>query len=107
MSDDVEPVVRPRLGDYGYDLDDPGYRQALNAWTLRWFTYKHLPADLQVVTVKFAVLARELCDLMPSMPDELNRALLRLLESKDHAVRAWVHCGPHITGATTQEEADR
>lgn len=54
---------------------------------LRWFDYRHLPADLGVVSMQFHHLAHELVDRLPDSP-ELTVALRKLLEGKDAAVRA-------------------
>lgn len=54
---------------------------------LRFFKYDHLPEKLQTISKPFGDLARHLATtLAPSR--ELDKALDRLLESKDAAVRA-------------------
>lgn len=54
---------------------------------LRYFHYAHLPASLQVVSVKFFELA---CSILALLPRNAERsvALRKLLEAKDAAVRA-------------------
>lgn len=59
---------------------------------LQFFEYKHLPAHLQGVSMRFYTLAHSLCeDLsgygLPRNP-ERTVALRKLLEAKDAAVRA-------------------
>lgn len=52
---------------------------------LRPFTYDHLPAELQDISMMFAALANALVDRLPDDP-ELTTALRKLRESKDCAV---------------------
>lgn len=59
---------------------------------LKYFDYKHLPENLQIVSVKFYELACSLCALIERGP-ERTVALRKLLESKDAAVRAKIHPG--------------
>jgi hypothetical protein len=59
---------------------------------LRYFDYRHLPADLGVVSMQFHHLAHELADRLPDSP-ELTVALRKLLEGKDAAVRAALTAG--------------
>lgn len=54
---------------------------------LKYFSYKHLPDDLQTVSKKFNFLANVLEDTLPKGPEK-SVALRKLLESKDAAVRA-------------------
>lgn len=54
---------------------------------LRYFTYEHLPPDLQEVSWHFHELAHKLVEQLPSGP-ETSVALRKLLESKDAAVRS-------------------
>jgi hypothetical protein len=56
---------------------------------LRWFDYKHLPDDLQVVSRSFTHLAEQIVGGLPRSP-ERTVALRKLLESKDAAVRCAV-----------------
>ena len=53
----------------------------------RFFSYRHLPHDLQIVSQPFHQLAYLLAKELPRSP-ELSVALRKLLESKDAAVRA-------------------
>ena len=57
------------------------------AHTLKYFTYEHLPENLQKVSMPFCQLATELACLSPNNP-ETAVALRKLLEAKDAAVRA-------------------
>jgi len=54
---------------------------------LIFFKYEHLPEHLQAVSKPFGDLARKLADELPACR-ELDKALDRLLEAKDCAVRA-------------------
>lgn len=54
---------------------------------LRWFAFEHLPPRLQAVSRPFGELARKLAAELPRDP-ETDKALDRLLEAKDAAVRA-------------------
>lgn len=54
---------------------------------LKYFEYKHLPPNLQEVSVYFHQLAHDLDALLPNGPEK-SVALRKLLESKDAAVRA-------------------
>lgn len=54
---------------------------------LQFFGYAHLPEPLQEVSKSFAKLAFQLVDNLPPNP-ERTKALDRLLEAKDAAVRA-------------------
>ena len=52
---------------------------------LQFFTYKHLPEHLQLISASFATLAAALADNSDGNP-ELTVALRKLLEAKDAAV---------------------
>lgn len=54
---------------------------------LKFFVYEHLPEKLRVVSMPFAVLAKEVAERAPDN-QETTIALRKLLESKDAAVRA-------------------
>ncbi len=54
---------------------------------LRYFHFAHLPASLQVVSIKFYEIVCELLVLLPRNA-ERTVALRKLLEAKDAAVRA-------------------
>jgi hypothetical protein len=54
---------------------------------LKFFEYKRLPPDLQVVSKHFYELAHALAKDLPKSA-ETTTALRKLLESKDCAVRA-------------------
>lgn len=55
----------------------------------QFFTYLHLPFELQMVSEPFCSLADSLVRTLPSNP-ERTVALRKLLEAKDAAVRAFV-----------------
>lgn len=57
---------------------------------LQFFSYKHLPPDLQEISKRFCHLAYHVCPTIPSNP-ERTVALRKLLESKDCAVRAFLY----------------
>lgn len=59
---------------------------------LRYFTYEHLPAKLQKVSRPLCMMAYEIAKMYGEGADEreLAKALDRLLEAKDAAVRAVV-----------------
>lgn len=54
---------------------------------LRWFTWDHLPPNLQAISRPIADLAWEMAERLPSDP-ELTTGLRKLLEAKDCLVRA-------------------
>lgn len=54
---------------------------------LQFFTYGHLPPDLQAVSAPFCDLAHQIVATVPMNP-ERTVALRKLLEAKDCAVRA-------------------
>jgi len=54
---------------------------------LQFFTYEHLPEHLQKVSKPFCELAGIIVATLPSNP-ERTKALNKLLEAKDAAVRA-------------------
>lgn len=56
-------------------------------YLLQFFTYKHLPPHLQVISKPFAELANHMSDTLPANP-ESSTAMRKLLEAKDCAVRA-------------------
>lgn len=56
---------------------------------VQFFTYAHLPPELQQVSRPFAELAEAICSTVPRNP-ERTVALRKLLESKDAAVRAYI-----------------
>lgn len=56
---------------------------------MQFFTYAHLPEDLQRVSAPFCELAVHLVEMLPRNP-ERSVALRKLLEAKDAAVRAAV-----------------
>lgn len=74
--------------DVSEDFDHP--RPPLPATLdplLQFFSYSHLPADLQVISREFYALAMRLTTVLPRNA-ERTVALRKLLEAKDSAVRA-------------------
>lgn len=59
---------------------------------MKWFEYKHLPAQLQLVSCNFFELALHITETIQPGP-ERTVALRKLLEAKDAAVRAAVNPG--------------
>ena len=59
---------------------------------LKWFSYDHLPNNLQEVSQPFCELATKLCNMSPPGA-ERTVALRKLLEAKDAAVRAKLNPG--------------
>ena len=64
---------------------------------LQWFSYAHLPQNLQPVSAAFGVLAWEMCELIPAGP-ERTAGLRKLLEAKDCMVRARLEVVQGATG---------
>ena len=60
-----------------------------NEWMLQFFEHKHLPPHLAAVSAPFGALAEHLIATVP-MNSERTKALDKLLEAKDAAVRAVV-----------------
>ena len=60
---------------------------------LQFFEYKHLPKELQAISVHFYELAFLICNNLPSNL-ERTVALRKLLEAKDCAVRAKLYKEP-------------
>lgn len=54
---------------------------------MQFFTYSHLPKEIQAVSAPFGILAKQMIESLPDN-SEKERALTRLLEAKDCAVRA-------------------
>lgn len=54
---------------------------------MQFFSYEHLPANLQEVSRPFGELAEKINETLPRNP-ERSTALRKLLEAKDAAVRA-------------------
>mgnify|MGYP003394996753 CR=1 FL=1 len=57
---------------------------------LQFFSYEHLPAELQKVSKPFHALACSIVEQLPMNP-ERTVALRKLLEAKDCAVRALIY----------------
>ena len=68
-------------------MTDPDPVAAAIADTFGYFSYKHLPPHLQDVSKDFHELAERTIDRAPGARQTL-RALEKLLEAKDCAVRA-------------------
>lgn len=56
---------------------------------LQFFSYAHLPAELQEISQPFFDMAQSIIHRIPRNP-ERTVALRKLLESKDAAVRAYI-----------------
>lgn len=56
-------------------------------YLLQFFTYEHLPQNLQAVSKPFAELAQAMDAELPCNPEK-TAAFRKLLEAKDCAVRA-------------------
>ena len=54
---------------------------------MQFFTYKHLPENLQEISMPFCTLAEWIDQTLPDN-QEKTRALRKLLEAKDSGVRA-------------------
>lgn len=54
---------------------------------LRWFSYSHLPPELQDISAPMGIVANEMAAALPDGP-ELTAGLRKLLEAKDCFVRA-------------------
>lgn len=63
---------------------------------LRWFEYKHLPADLQAVSAPCHDLAHAMDARLPEGA-ETTTGLRKLLEAKDAFVRAAIEARPAPT----------
>ena len=68
-------------------MSDSDQRHPAIAQILRYFTWRHLPTDLQEISRPFGDLAEWSADNLPSNP-ELTAGLRKLLEAKDCMVRA-------------------
>lgn len=55
--------------------------------TIKYFSYTHLPARLQEVSMPFYDLAHKLEDILPDGPEK-SAGMRKLLEAKDCFVRA-------------------
>lgn len=62
----------------------------MNHPILEYFEFAHLPEFLQLISRDFHCLAHKLVDSHAPSP-ELDNALRKLLESKDSAVRSFLH----------------
>lgn len=60
---------------------------------LQFFTYAHLPENLQVNSKPFGMIAQWIVDKLPRNP-ERTAALRKLLEAKDCADRASIYIEP-------------
>lgn len=62
----------------------------MNEPLLQFFSWKHLPANLQQISAPFGELAEKIVRDLPRNP-ERTVALRKLLEAKDCAVRAVIY----------------
>lgn len=69
---------------------------------MQFFSYAHLPAQLQQVSQPFCVLAREIVQTLPRNA-ERSVALRKLLEAKDAAVRALLAKDPYHPSSPNRE----
>lgn len=60
---------------------------------MKFFTYEHLPQQLQKFSKVCSVVAEDMTGSLPDSP-ELTAGLRKLLEAKDCFVRAAVDAGP-------------
>lgn len=67
----------------------PEARHPATTQLLRWFTWEHLPEDLQGISAMCQSLAESMVTRLPDGP-ELSAGLRKLLEAKDCFVRAAV-----------------
>lgn len=58
-----------------------------SARLMRYFTYQHLPENLQTVSKPIHDLANEMQELLPNSPEK-TAGMRKLLEAKDCFVRA-------------------
>lgn len=54
---------------------------------VKYFSYQHLPEDLQKVSQPFAFIAKEFDETLPDGPEK-SAGLRKLIEAKDCFVRA-------------------
>lgn len=57
----------------------------------QFFSYEHLPGNLQEISKPFCLLANDIINKAPNGGAELTVCLRKLLEAKDCAVRAWIN----------------
>jgi ferritin-like protein len=57
---------------------------------MQFFTYAHLPPQMQEVSKAFAELAQQMDEALPENAEKTT-ALRKLLEAKDCAVRATIY----------------
>lgn len=69
------------MADHGEAIREP---------MLQFFTYEHLPQELQEVSARFSQVAHYIATTLPRNP-ERSVALRKLLEAKDCAVRAKIY----------------
>jgi hypothetical protein len=70
---------------------------------LRWFSYSHLPEQLQASSKIFSDLAAQMLVFCPTPSAERTTALRKLLESKDCFVRALIE---HMETELAAREAE-
>jgi ferritin-like protein len=63
---------------------------------MQFFSYEHLPTHLQKVSKPFADQAKFIEETMPDNPQK-TMCLVKLLEAKDCAVRAYLFVEPEAT----------
>lgn len=84
------PDSNPDWEDTPDGVDDSQVAKAVNPEAeriMRWFTFDHLPPDLQAVSFACYNLAHAMVQRLPRDP-ETTAGLRKLLEAKDCFVRA-------------------
>jgi hypothetical protein len=71
-------------------MTELGEEHLMSAEIMQFFSYEHLPTDLQAVSQAFKELAEEMYYNLPANA-ERTAALRKLLEAKDCAVRAKIY----------------
>lgn len=78
---------------------DPEIRSAL-----QWLTYEHLPVALKPFSAPFYLAACGLLTEVQQDVPELKAALNKLIEAKDAAVRAGIHCQQGRAGSVPRPQ---
>lgn len=89
--DSIKTTIPPRPRPVG-SSNTTSATNAHEERMLRWFTYDHLPPNLQAVSAPFCELVALLAHTLKPGP-ERTVTFRKLLEAKDAAVRAALHPG--------------
>lgn len=81
----MDDQTHRKLSEQGNDDSERAYIAIEHIF--QFFSWRHLPPDLQSVSKPFQMLAMQIIDQLPRNP-ERTVALRKLLEAKDAAVRA-------------------